>query len=183
MLLGTASIIIIGVIVFYIFFYHEWRHHIRCVMTIPFGNTFKIVKFKWVIQTNRTFDDKSGKKSHTYNLNLEKAIFNKKNNPMLYYDINKTEPIDFSNKIKGKGESSNLYNTILKDRSAEEALNKNQNKNMLLIIMILVIIIVAVGAYGQYQAGQANDKLITLTKYYTQALINATKSGGGIIVK
>jgi len=180
--IGSISIIMVGVIVFYIFFYHEWRHHIRCVMTVPFGNTFKIVKFKWVVQTERTFDDKSGKKPHTYNLNLEKAVYNKKNNPMLYYDINKTEPLDFSNKVKGKGESSNLYNTILKDRSAEEALNKNQNKSMLLIIMVLVVIIVCVGIYAQYQLGVSNDKIITLTKYFTQALLNATKSGG-IIVK
>lgn len=181
-----SSVLLLGVILGYILlrnlsFYHRWRHHVQCILTVPFGNSFKIVKIKWVGQTMQTFDDKSGKKPHTYNLNLEKSIFSKSNNPILYYNINHTEPINIS-RSGVKGASSNIYSTILKDRSAEEALSKNQSKSMLLIIMILVVIIAGVGIFAQYQLSQANDKIIVLTKYIAEVMANATKTGG-IIVK
>lgn len=180
-----SSVSLLGMILGYLLlrnlsFYHRWRHHVQCILTVPFGNSFKIVKIKWVVQTMRTFDDKSGKKPHTYNLNLEKSIFSKSNNPILYYDINKTEPIDFVK--KGKGESSNMYHNVLHDKSAEEVLSKDQNKSMLLIIMILVVIIAGVGIFAQYQLSQANDKIIVLTKYIAEVMANTTKTGG-IIVK
>lgn len=160
-------------------FYHEFRHHVRCILTVPFGNMFKIVKTKWIVQTKQTFEDKSGKKPHTYNVNLDKAIYSKSNNPILYYDINKTDPIELSK--NGKGESSNLYHTILHDRSAEEALNKNQNKSMLLIIVFLVVVIVGVGLYSQYQLGMANDKIITLSTKMAGLIANMTSTGNVII--
>jgi len=160
-------------------FWHEFRHHVRCVLTVPFGGAFKIVKTRWVVQTSRTFSHKSGKKPHTYNVNLDKAIYSNKNNPILYYDINKTEPIELN--MKGKGESSNLYHTILNDRSAEEALNKNQNKSMLLIIIFLVIIVIGVGLYSQYQLGIANDKVITLSMKMAGLIANMTNPGTVII--
>lgn len=186
-LIIVSSVSLLGLILFYLVLfknlaiYHKWRHHVQCILTVPFGNSFKIVKVKWVIQTMQTFDDKSGKRHHTYNLNLDKAIFGKGNNPILYYNINYTEPINIS-KSNDRGKSSNIYHTILKDRSAEEALSKNQNKSMLLIIMILVVIIAGVGIFAQYQLSQANDKIIVLTKYIAEVMANATKTGG-IIVK
>lgn len=160
-------------------FWHEFRHHVRCILTVPFGNTFRTVKTRWVVQTQRTFNDKSGSKPHTYNVNLNKAVYSKANNPILYYDIDKTDPIELN--IKSEGKSSNLYYTVLNDRSAEEALNKNQNKSMLIIIMVLVVIIVGIGVYSQYQLGVANDKVITLSTKLAGLIANMTKPGNVII--
>jgi hypothetical protein len=149
------------------------------VLTVPFGGSFKTVKTRWVVQTQRTFNDKSGSKPHTYNVNLDRAVYSKSNNPILYYDVNKTEPIELN--IKSDGKSSNLYHTVLNDRSAEEALNKNQNNSMLLIIMVLVLIIVGIGIYSQYQLGVANDKVITLSTKLAGLIANMTKPGNVII--
>jgi hypothetical protein len=178
-IIAISIIAFIG-IAFYILYWHDFRHHIRCMLCVPFGNTFRIIKLKWVLQTQQTFNDKSGKKNHAYNINLTKAVYNKRNNPILYYEINKTDPIDFT-KNKNHSVSSNLYDTVLRDASANEVLNESQSKSMLLIIGILVIIIVVIGLYSQYQLGVANDKVIALTKHIADILANVTKTGGVII--
>ena len=160
--------------------WHEFRRHVRLVLTVPFGSSFRIVKTKWAVQSKETFDDKSGGKKHTYNIDLEKAYYNKKTNPTLIYTMGKTDPMDFRGK-KGKGESSNLYNTVLKNASAEEILNEGKSKNMMILIGVLVLAIIVIGAYSQYQLGQANDKIIALTREMGGIIANMTKSGGVII--
>ncbi len=160
--------------------YHNFRHHVKCVLTVPFGGSFKIVKTRWVTQTTRTFNYKSGKVNHTYNIDLTKAHYSNKNNPILTYSVEVTNPIDFSGK-KGEGKSSNMYYTILMDKSGEEALNQSRNSSMLIVIGLLVIIIVGIGLYGQWQLSQANDKIILLTREMGNIIANMTKTGGVII--
>jgi len=170
----VSSIIAFAGLAFYLLFWHSFRHHIKCMLCVPFSNTFRIVKVVWILQTQQTFNVKTGKKDHTYNVILERAIYSKRNNPNLYYDVNKTDPVDFT-KNKNKSASSNMYHTVLSDSSANEVLNESQNKSMLLIIGILVIIIVCVGVYAQYQLGVANDKVIALSTKIAAILANVTK--------
>jgi hypothetical protein len=160
--------------------WHEFRHHVRCILTVPFGGSFKEIKTKWVFQTKRTFDDKTGGKPHTYNLDLDEAIFSKKNHPKIYYEVGKTNPIPMKSK-RGVGKSSNLYNTILKDESAEDVLSESRSKSMLIIIGVLIIIIVGIGIYSQYQLGIANDKVVELSTRMAGIIANITRTGGVII--
>jgi hypothetical protein len=161
-------------------FYHEWRHHLRCIITVPYGGTIRMVKVKWMNQSKDTFDDTVGKDKHTYNIRLEDAIMSNKNNPILWYKRGDTEPIKI-NSNDSKGKSSKLYHTTLKSKVAEDVLNENKNKTMFLIIGLFVIVIIGIGLYSQYMLSEQNDKILLLTKRLTEALVNNTKTGGVVI--
>jgi hypothetical protein len=139
-----------------------------------------IVKTKWVTVTTPTFRDKSGKKDHSYNVNLKKVKLDKKHNFILDYEIGITDPIDYSNK-GGVGKSSRLYDVALKSKAASDVLNEGREKTLLLVIGVFVVIIIGVMVYSQYTLGQANDKNIQLTKYLAGILANMTKTGGVVI--
>ena len=156
-------------------FYHEWRHHLKCIITVPYGGTIRMIKVKWMNQSKDTFDDTMGKDKHTYNIRLEDAIMSNKNNPILFYERGKTDPIIINGKIN-VSKSSKLYHTILKSKVIEDVLNEDKNKTMFMIIGLFVVVIVGIGLYSQYMLSQQNDKILLLTKRLTEALVNQTRS-------
>jgi hypothetical protein len=160
-------------------FYHEWRHHLRCIITVPYGGTIRMLKVKWMMQNKDTFDDKIGKEKHTYNIKLENAIMSNKNNPILWYKKGNADPIKFNKGESGK--SSKLYHIALKSKVAEDVLNESKNRTMFLMIGLFVIVIIGIGLYSQYMLSQQNDKILLLTKRLTEALVNSTRTGGVII--
>lgn len=163
-------------------FYHEWRHHIRCVFTVPMGDTLRAVRVKWVLPTVQTVDMKIGKLKRTYNVDVDFAIYNQRMTPTLYYNIAHTDPLNMT-RIKGRGESSNLYNSVLKDNSARQVLAEGEDKLMLIVCGVLVLIIVGIGLYSNYQLGQQNAEIASLSKHYADVIANITKAnGGGIII-
>jgi hypothetical protein len=144
------------------------------------GNTLRMVKTVWITETTEAFSCKLGKKEHTYNVDLDKAKLDKKHNAILDYEVDVTNPIDYSNK-RGVGKSSRLYDVALKSKAASDVLNEGREKTLLLVVGVFVVIIIGVMVYSQYTLGQANDKNIQLTKYLAQILANMTKTGGVII--
>lgn len=161
--------------------WHRFRHHVQIAMWVRHAKTLRRIKTKWVVETADTFYDKAGRKEHKYNVDLEMAILDKSNNPILNYEVGKTDPIDFNNR-GGSGKSSRLYDITFKSKAAEDALNEGANKSMFLIIGLFVIAIIGVMLYSQYQLGVANDKVAQLTVQMGKIIANITK-GGGVIVK
>lgn len=161
-------------------FIHEFRHHVRCVLTVPFGASFRIIGGKWITQSSKSFTVKKGKTKHLYNVDLNCAYYSKKGNPILVYDIHKTNPIDFRIK-KPAGKSSNLYHTLINDKSAEEILTESKTKSMLILVGVLIVGIIIIGGYSLYQMGQMNDKIISLTRDIGAIIQNVTKGGGVVI--
>lgn len=155
-------------------FYHEWRHHIRCIITVPYGGTIRIMKVKWVPQSKTTFNDKVGKESHTYNIQLENSVMSNKNNPILWYEKGCTESIQLNKKAVGK--NSRLYYTALKSKVAEDILNESKNRTIFLIIGLFVIAIIGVGLYSQFLLSEQNGKIIILTKQLAGIIANQTRA-------
>ena len=180
-------------------FYHEWRHHLRCIITVPYGGTIRMLKVRWMIQNKDTFDDKVGKEKYTYNIRLENAIMSNKNNPILWYRKGDIDPIKIYDKdrktelitiIDEEGKKikidpstgkAKLYHVTLHSKVAEDVLNEGKSKTMFLIIGLFVVAIIGIGLYSQFMLSQQNDKILLLTKRLTEALVNSTKSGGVIV--
>ena len=156
-------------------FYHEWRHHLRCIITVPYGGTIRIVKVKWMNQSKDTFDDTMGKDKHKYNIRLENAVMSNKNNPILWYKRGDTEPIKINSSVH-EGKSSKLYRTTFDSKVAEDVLNENKNKTMFIIIGVFVIAIIGVGLYSQYLLSEQSNKILLLSKQLAGILANQTKS-------
>lgn len=163
-------------------FYHEWRHHLRCIITVPYGGTIRMLKVRWMMQNKDTFDDSVGKEKHTYNIRLENAIMSNKNNPILWYKKGNTDPIKI-NVTDKDSKSSKLYSIALKSKVAEDVLNESKNRTMFLIIGLFVIVIIGIGLYSQFMLSQQNDKILLLTKRLTEALVNSTKNNSGVIIR
>lgn len=155
-------------------FYHEWRHHLRCIITVPHGKNIRILKVRWLIQGKDTFDDIIGKDKHTYNIKLEDAMISNKNNPILYYKKGNSDPIKFTDDKYGK--SSKLYHVALKSKVAEDVLNEDKNKSMFIIIGLFVIVIIGIGLYSQYLLNEQSNKILLLTKQLAGILANQTKA-------
>jgi hypothetical protein len=156
-------------------FYHEWRHHLRCIITVPYGGTIRIIKVKWMNQSKDTFDDTMGKDKHKYNIRLENAVMSNKNNPILWYKRGDTEPIKINSNAH-EGKSSKLYRTTFDSKVAEDVLNENKNKTMFIIIGVFVIAIIGVGLYSQYLLSEQSNKILLLSKQLAGILANQTKS-------
>jgi hypothetical protein len=160
----------------------ETKHLAKCEITVPYNGTktFRIVKTVWVRQTKQNFDFKIGKDAYTKNLKLEYAVYSKKNNPILYYDIDKPDPINIQNIQTGK-DNSKLYHTLFRSKITNEVLNHIDNKMIFIIIGLCVIAVIGVGLYGQYELSLANDKIAELTTKMISLYANSTKTGGIVI--
>ncbi len=164
------------------FIIHELRKHVRINITVPFGDTFRIVRTLWTVQSTQSVECKIGKLKRKYNVDLSEAVYNKRGNPTLYYNVHQTNPIKMSGK-KGVGQSSALYATVMQDQSANELLNKGQYAIFMIFIGLLVIAIIGIGLYSNYQLGQKETEIIQLSKHYAELLANATRNNnGGIII-
>ena len=160
-------------------FYHEWRKHIRCIITVPYGGTLRVFKTKWIAQGKDTFDLKIGKDGFTYNIVSDKAIMSSKNNPILYYIKDKTDPISINREIK-EGKSSKYYHVALKTKVVKDALEEGRERTMLVLIGVFIIIIVGISLFSLNLLSQQNDKIMELSKKLASILANQTK---GIIIR
>lgn len=153
--------------------FNEFRHMCKCIITVPYGGTLRILKIKWIPQSKSTFDLSINKNKFTYNVNLKESIVSGYNNPILFYELNKSDPMHIN--VMAKGKNSELYHTVLKNKEAKEILEEGQSGLMLIIIGLFVITIIGIGLYTQWELSQSNDKILSLTKTITQLYLNSTK--------
>lgn len=158
--------------------YHEWVHHLKVYVLNDYGGSFRINKVLWKKQSLAHFEYLKA----SYVVNLKKAIFTSRNNPILFYRINNPEPMEFS-EVHGagiKGSAKELQG-VIKDKSTTDILNEGQDTKILLVVGVFVILIIVIAGVAMYMLNQQSKEIAKLALDLAKAYANSTRTGPVVI--
>lgn len=115
--------------------------------------------------------------NNAYSVNLSYAIFDNKNKPVLYYLLNKAEPIQPLTGIKIK-EDSKTFKIAMDGKIMQHLANRRVEKMFTYIILGLVFVILVVGVYSLWSMQQSNHEIVRLA----DRVLNMTRQSGGIVI-
>lgn len=155
-----------------------FENKIRIFLLSLQGKTYTIEKTLKVFLSDASFKYKDG----TYLIDTNKCIRDKKNRPMLLYEVGIFNPMTISTKEDDKKYNSRILNTYLDNDDLKQLNSKRLQTFYLIIIGILLVGLIIVAMWGIWNMNEANTKIANLT----MQLLNITKSmvnnNGGIIV-
>jgi hypothetical protein len=94
-----------------------------------------------------------------YIVDLNKAVNDTKNIPMLFYLVGNSEPLGFE-KIHFK--DAKIFNQITESTIFSRFYTQAQQKMFIVLIVILIVGIVAIGAYALYSQNQLMQQIAKL---------------------
>jgi len=126
------------------------------IITKDYGDMRRIIyeKKRYPIKNNTFEYDK-----RSYVLDMSKAILDRNNKPILFFDYEKSEPIKMQNNSES---SSRVFNMILKDNTINKLLTSYKDKMFTIIIIALAIGIVALGLFSIYTISNMNNRIAEL---------------------
>lgn len=144
---------------------------VDCRIMREYGeNTFRVIFTKYVNIQNKQFTYEK----KTYVIDLERAIFDKNNNPILYYLFSEISPITFKfvkdKNIMQKG-NPDILNTVILDNTLRKIFGSDIDNMMLMIIIGLIIGLVAMSVYAFWQINQLQQQLIEMAKLIPRPIV------------
>lgn len=115
----------------------------------------------------------------TYFIDLKMAFLDKRQNPILYYELHKFEPMKMS--ISGSIFDAKALQNILDNHDLADLKHGEKEKLLLYIIVGCVVMIGVVAGVGYYFNNQQTVAILELSKRFAGTVYNMTKTGGVII--
>ncbi len=140
---GACLLIVVGILAF------RWitrRKATRLYITKLIGGRRKIIKHVYLSPKKDDYEYNQ----HTYAINLNEAIIDEKNRPLLIYDYDGATPISLD--TKDSKYESGLMDIFLKTKVYGKVLGKGLIDNLALILIVIAIFAtVILGMYMVYQ--------------------------------
>ena len=131
---------------------------VKCIIGKQISNSFKIIKTVHVEATKKSFVVGKGE----YTIDMTKTILTKKNDPILFYEHDKTYPICF-----GKNDSkrnAELLKSLLVEKTVKGILGNNPDMFLTIAVIGLIIGIVAISIFSLIQMQTLQETIMELTK-------------------
>jgi hypothetical protein len=114
-------------------------------------------------------------KNRTYQMKTEKGVLTKHNDLLFFYDVLISEPLTFHTISLVK--SSHLKD-VLDNNNLQQLNTKNITKTYYIMMGALVLGIIIMGAWGIWNMGESNKRILELTL----KIANMTANNGVIII-
>jgi hypothetical protein len=110
----------------------------------------------------------------TYFIDLKMAFLDKRQNPILFYELHKFEPLNLS--ISGSIFDAKALQNILDNHDLADLKHGEKEKLLLYIIVGCVVVIGVVAGVGFYFNSQQTGAILELSRRFAGTIANMTKS-------
>lgn len=158
------------------FYWIYIRKAIKMKIMTKTGDGWRIVKE--VDAAMNAHEKKWGK--DTYHINLDMAYLDKRQNPILHYELHRFDPIQ-TGFARGKFDAQALQN-ILDNHDLADLKHGEKEKILVYVIIGCVVVIGIVAGVGYYFNSQTSAQIVELSKQFAATIQNVTKGNGGAII-